>query len=137
MENNPVEDFGGSGGLLGNTRYLRSDCRLVARILSNGVVPEDLAKSLLSQAYRLAAEAAQAGRTRDYRAAMSIILAASKLEQDAFLRREEQHNHVHLHDGPADSPRVDLRSIVARIAELNGEGESQPAIEHANGNGQT
>lgn len=71
----------GDGGLI-RPNHVRSDSRLVARMISLGVVSEEVAKEVLASGFGLAARAIQAGKGRDYAAVMRIMLEAAKLERD-------------------------------------------------------
>jgi len=87
----PGPGAGGTGLLFSDERRnargqrgVRSDARLAVRMLSLGVVSEEQTETLLRSAFRLAAQAARSDDTRDYAAAMKVILAASRLEIEAI-----------------------------------------------------
>lgn len=97
---------GGMGGLFsevqqqaGGLRHLRSDARMVARLISCGVIEEEQAAELLKQGFKLAAKSARKGDARGYAATMGIAIAAVKLEQaelqskaPALVRHEHHHS---------------------------------------------
>ncbi len=76
----PVLPVGGQGELLCDPHHRRADARMAARLLSLGVMSDEQAAALLRGAAKLAANAATNGRSRDYAAAMKVLLAAAKLE---------------------------------------------------------
>lgn len=83
---------GGNGGVVygreqqvaGGIRNLRSDARLVARLLSMGCIPVERAEQLLRAGAKLAARCAKAGDPRGYAACMGTLLKAVSLEQSEF-----------------------------------------------------
>lgn len=74
----------------GDDRHVRSDARLIGRMFSMGVVPEEQAMDLLRQGFMLAAAAAAGGRTRNYIALMKMLLAYCRLEQIERLKLEPE-----------------------------------------------
>ncbi len=72
--------WGVRGGLLCDPHHQRADARMAARLLSLGVMSDEQAAALLRGAAKLAANAAANGRSRDYAAAMKVLLTAGKLE---------------------------------------------------------
>jgi hypothetical protein len=53
-----------------------------AKLISLGVVDEEVGASLIQQAHVFAARAANEHNLRDYRSAMDLILSLTRLEQD-------------------------------------------------------
>jgi hypothetical protein len=86
-QTNPIpEPSGGVGGanvktLLDDRWKRRGHARTIVRMLSLGVFSEDEITKLLRAAGPLAAHAALNKKPREYRAVMSIIIAAAQLEQ--------------------------------------------------------
>lgn len=76
----PVTPVGASGALFSREYNFRSDSRMAARIISLGVVSEEVATECLRAGFMLAAHAATNRDIRGYSAAMSIVLKASELE---------------------------------------------------------
>lgn len=108
---------GGGGALFARQDNHRSDARLAARIISLGVVPEEKAAKILGMAFDLASDAAKKNKAREYAAAMSIPIAAAKLEIELAKPSQEGDKHVHLHlNTLSDNELETLRGIRKRIA---------------------
>lgn len=69
-------------GLLSDPKHLRADCNMIAQMIGCGVVAPDKAAELIQSAADLAKDAATRNRTREFKSAMSVLLAAAKLQQD-------------------------------------------------------
>lgn len=79
----PDDDGSGRGvrgALLTSSRYLRSDARLAAKLMSAGVVDEEIAAGLMRQSYFLANEAFNQRRTRAFCSLMRLISEWPRLE---------------------------------------------------------
>ena len=79
-----ADSQGGAGELLTDYSSLRSDAITVVKMLSLGVVDEETTRVVLRRAYL---KAGQAKSARNYKAAMSVILAAASLDQKERLAR--------------------------------------------------
>jgi hypothetical protein len=89
---------GGGGALFAREDNLRSDARLAARMIANGVVTLDRAEELLRDGMNLAGDCAQAKDPRGYSACMKIAIEVAKLaqaERHKFLDKTipDQHQH--------------------------------------------
>ncbi len=73
---------GQGGGLLQDPGRVRGDAKLIARMVSLGVVSPKRARDLLRKAYDLAEKCADAGEAREFAALLKVILSAAKLGQD-------------------------------------------------------
>ena len=127
---------GGGGALFVRPDNRRSDARLVARMLSLGVVKPSRVRELLRQGFDLASASAHKGDARGYSACMKIAIEAAKLEQK---ERPSQHEHRHQHTGAIaiEPRRVELLTIIDSLSERAGAGKDTDATNGhgANGNG--
>lgn len=78
----PDEETGVRGHLITSKRYLRSDARIAAELLSSGVVSKEVAEALMRSAYVLASKSSQEGNARNFVALMRLITLWPKLEID-------------------------------------------------------
>ena len=109
---------GGQGEVVFDPHHARAEARMAARILSLGVISEEQAAQLLRGAARLAANAVNQSRPRDYAAAMKVILAAAKLElEHAGLERLV--NQMQRQDSPLEmTDEMRRTSLLAILQEL-------------------
>lgn len=75
----PIE-IGVRGALLTSRRYLRSDARIAAQLISSGVVSPEVAENLMRKAFDLAGTAAETKKTRSFVSLMRLIGTWPKLE---------------------------------------------------------
>lgn len=133
-------ETGGAGGICTDHRSVRSDARMVARIMSLGVVPVEVAEAVLKRGFVLAGNAKSA---RNYRAAMSVIQGAAKLGLDA-VRKDAPSVAVQV-NAPAQVRIVELpangRDMIPADTDAGGDDDddSFPHVEGTNGhaNGHT
>ena len=125
--------------------YLKSDCRLVCRMLSLGVIPEEQMELLIKAGPRLAALAIETGKTRDWARVLQVLIAAARLEQDerriqTGARGGDVHQHIHI-ERPPDQPRSQVARILdrldpARRATVPGAGVAGDGAAEGGGNGE-
>lgn len=77
-----AEKDGDSGEALGSRRYLRSNSRFVADVISCGVITKETAESLIRGQIGVIAECIKRGNARDARAAWAPVFAGCKIEYD-------------------------------------------------------
>lgn len=107
-----VVDSDGAGALLEPSR-IRSDSRMVARLMSLGVVSEEQAAAVLKKAFVLAAKAETA---REYGSAMRVITTAAQVELTATPKRiEHAHAHAHIVRPQPDAGGHRLSAINAKL----------------------
>ena len=76
-----ADDEGGvRGHLITSRRYLRSDARIAADLMTSGVVPREVAESLMKSAYVMANQEFKEGRPRNFVALMRLITLWPRLE---------------------------------------------------------
>ena len=128
---------GQGGGLLCDPGRVRGDARMIARMVSLGVVSPKRARDLLRKAYDLAERCADAGEAREFAALLKVILGAAKLGQDE--RKQVQQagtTNIQINgDVRISNPDERRAAILDRIAALRdraGTGGDRTAIEPAN-----
>jgi hypothetical protein len=129
-------ETGGAGGICTDHRSVRSDARMVARLLSLGVVPVEVAEAVLKRGFVLAGNAKSA---RNYRAAMSVIQGAAKLGLDA-VRKDAPSVAVQVNAPAAQVQVIRLpdngrEAVPADTPPRNGNGKAAPRVEGPNGHG--
>ena len=65
--------------LLEDPHHARANARMAARLISLGVVSQDVVEAVLKRAFVLAG---QTGKPRDYAAVMGVPIAAARLEME-------------------------------------------------------
>jgi hypothetical protein len=107
------QPHGGQGDVVFNPHHVRAE----ARILSLGVISEEQSAALLRGAAKLAANAVNQNRPRDYAAAMKVMLAAAKLELEhagleRLVNQIEQQAPLKMTDAMR---RTSLLAIIAKL----------------------
>ena len=74
-----ADDDGVTGSLLASRRFLKSDARMAARLISLGVIEEDQCKAILRKCFTMAAKTE---KPREYSSLMATATAAARLELD-------------------------------------------------------
>lgn len=108
---------GGQGEVVFDPHHTRADARMAARILSLDVISEEQAAQLLRGAAKLAANAVNQNRPRDYAAAMKVILAAAKLELE-YAGLERLVNQMEQQPPPEITDAMRRTSLLAIIEQL-------------------
>ena len=114
-----AESTGGEGGLL-ESRRKRGDARLIARMLSLGVVSPSRVRDLLRKGFDLAESCAGDGDARGYSACMKIVLTAAKLGQDERKQAgPASTTNIQINDCnfTTNDPRAELLGILAAASE--------------------
>lgn len=91
LSNPPVRQKG--EGILVDDQNMASDANMVAKMISLGVVDEEVANAVLKRAFVFAAKADD---ERKYASVMRVVLEAAKLKQKRQLMDGPQ-RHIHLH----------------------------------------
>jgi len=112
---------GGMGAVLTDKRHYRRDCKDIVRILQfNGVLSESEVTTLLRAAAPLAAQSAKAGAVREYRAAMSVLFMAARIEQGVdqqqIVPMQQTNVVINANSGTTvESARTELLGIIASL----------------------
>ena len=102
----PAVEPRGSGGLLCDSRHVRSDLQLVRQYLQSGVFSADEIDAML----RRIGAIVQTGSPRESVAAFKCLASAAKLAMSASAE-PQQHAHLHVESSNSD----DLADIAAEI----------------------
>ena len=125
-------ETGGAGGVCTDHRCLRSDARLVKRLLGLGVIRDEEVDAILKRGFVLAASAKS---PRNYRAAMSVPIEVAKLGL-AMEKAAAPAVAVQVNTGAVAQVRIvelPANGRDSRPADTDDDDESPPRVEGTNG----
>jgi hypothetical protein len=112
--------------LLSDPKHLRADARLIAKMISLGVVDEERARTLLTKLFDLADDPKISKSPRALATIVRALVNVARLEQVERLSKYSQHLDVTLHAGRVGGVDRDavIRGVIERCQESLSDGDS-------------